>query len=96
MADITSGESYFFLTDDPYDLQRAYLILANADGSEPDEYDRETEDKVFRLGGCPALSGLDGTLSELYLGRRWFSGSAANGHEADAALWETLTGGSGQ
>lgn len=93
VADITSGESYFFLTDDPYDLQRSYLVLANADGSEPDEYDRDTSDKVFRLGDCPAISGLDETLSELYLGRRWFSERAAKGHEADAALGEALTGG---
>lgn len=96
VADITKGDSYFFITDDPYDLQRSYLILANADGSEPDEYDRETADKVFRLGDCPALSGLDEALSDLRLGRRWFSEKAAKGHEADAALWDALTGGAGQ
>ena len=93
IADVTAGESYFFLTDDAYDLQRSYLILANPDGSEPDEDDRDVSDKAFRLADCPALSGLDTAFSELYLGRRWFSGKAANRHEADAAFWDVLTKG---
>ena len=88
-----AGESYFFLTDDPYNLQRAYLILANPDGSEPDEYDLETAGKAFRLADCPALSGADAAFSDLYLGRRWFSGRAAKGHESDAAFWDVLTKG---
>ena len=93
LADITKGDSYFFLTDDPKGLQRSYLVLANADGSEPDEDDRDVADKTFRISDCPALSGLDAVFSELYLGRRWFSGKARNGHEADAALWAALTKG---
>lgn len=93
LADITKGDSYFFLTDDPYHLQRSYGILANADGSEPDEYDFETDDKTVRLSEIHALSGLDPAFSDLYLGRRWFAGKAADGHESDAAFWEYLTKG---
>ena len=93
IADVTAGESYFFLTDDPYDLQRSYLILANADGSEPDEDDRDVSDKTLKVSDCPALTELDAVFSGLYLGRRWFSGKAINGHEADAALWDVLTKG---
>ena len=93
LADITKGDSYFFLTDDPKGLQRSYLILANVDGSEPDEDDRDVSDKALKVSDCPALSGLDAVFSGLYLGRRWFSGKAINGHEADAALWDVLTKG---
>lgn len=96
LADITEGDSYFFLTDDPKELQRAYLILANADGSEPDEDDRNVSDKVFLWENCPVLAGLDldrTVFCGLSLGRRWFAPKAANGHEADEALWEVLTKG---
>lgn len=99
LADITKGDSYFFLTDDPKGLQRSYLILANADGSEPDEDDRDVSDKVFAWQNCPALAGLDvdqAAFSGLSLGRRWFTGKAADGHEADAAFWEVLTKGANQ
>lgn len=93
LADITKGDSYFFLTDDAYRLQRSYGILANADGSEPDEFDFETADKTVKLSDCSALSDLDPAFSELVLGRRWFVGKDAGGHEADAALWNLLTKG---
>ena len=93
LADITKGDSYFFLTDDPYHLQRSYGILANADGSEPDEYDFETDDKTVKLSDIFALSGLDPVFSDLYLGRRWYVEKEAGGHESDAALWELLTKG---
>ena len=99
LADITKGDSYFFLTDDPRELQRAYLILANADGSEPDEDDRNVSDKVFLWENCPALMGLNldpDMFSGLSLGRRWFDPKAADGHEADEAFWELLTKGATQ
>ena len=93
LADITKGDSYFFLTDDPRSLQRTYGILANADGSEPQEYDFETDDKTVRLSDCSVLSGLDAVFSDLYLGRRWYAGKAADEHESDAAFWILLTKG---
>ncbi|MBQ6235336.1 MAG: hypothetical protein IJK54_05420 [Clostridia bacterium] len=96
LADVTKGDSYYFLTDDPKGLQRSYWILANADGSEPDEDDRNVSDKVFLWENCPVLTGLNldpDVFSGLSLGRRWFSGKAADGHEADEAFWEVLTKG---
>ncbi|MBR4907099.1 MAG: hypothetical protein IKZ44_09670 [Clostridia bacterium] len=99
LADITKGDSYFFLTDDPKGLQRSYWILANTDGSEPDEDDRNVSEKVFLWENCPTLMGLDldrAAFSGLSLGRRWFSGKAADGHEADEAFWNLLTKGAAQ
>lgn len=96
LADMTRGDSYFYLTDDPKALQRSYMILANADGSEPDEDDIDVTDKVFTWENCPALAGLDLDPNAFYglsLGRRWFSGKAANEHEADEAFWDLLTKG---
>lgn len=93
LADLTTGDSYFFLTDDPAGLQRSYQILAKADGTAPDERDYGTEDKAFLWADCPALASLpvdQGYFSNLYIGRRYFAGNAADGHEADAALWEIL------
>lgn len=59
MADISACESYFFLTDDPDTLQQNFQILANPDGSCPDETDHSAEDKTVLWSDCPALSGMD-------------------------------------
>lgn len=92
VADLDRGESYFFVMEDPRSVQRAYEILAGADGTPPAEGDLEVADKVFRWGDCPALAGQEtGTLSDLYLGRRCFYGDAALGHEAEEAFWQLLT-----
>lgn len=96
IADITRGESYFFLTDDPEQLQRSYQILANADGTAPDDRDYGAEGKVVKWGDCPALRDLplDGDVfRSLYLGRRYFASSEADGHTGEAMFWETLTKG---
>ena len=94
LADVTKGESYFFLTEDPKGIQRAYELFAKADGSPPEEGDREIADKVFAWSDCPVLAGLEveqSSLCNLYLGRRCFYGNGAEGHEADAVLWDALT-----
>lgn len=96
LADVTKGESYFFLTDDPEGVQRAYQLFANADGTPPDERDYEAADKVFAWADCPVLAGLDmdqTALSGLYLGRRCFYGKAAMGRETDDAFWQIITKG---
>ena len=96
LADITSGDSYFFLVEDPESIQKAYQIFARADGSAPNEDDYAAENKVFAWPDCPVLAelGVDQSVfSGLYLGRRYFAGDAADGHEADAELWDTLTRG---
>lgn len=99
VADITKGDSYFFLTEDPDAVQRAYQILAGRDGSAPDEDDYFAEDKVLAWPDCPALKALgldEAVFSKLYLGRRYFVGKDARLHEDDAAFWETITEGANQ
>lgn len=59
MADISACESYFFLTDDPETLQQNFQILANPDGSCPDEADYSAEGKTVLWSECPALSEMD-------------------------------------
>lgn len=58
LADITDGESYVFLVEDPAQFQLDFQILAEADGSMPEEDDFLAEDKVYRWANCPVLAGL--------------------------------------
>ncbi len=68
LADITQGESYFFLVEDPDKFQAAFQILANLDGSIPPETDFSGMDKVFPWAGCPTLADLElGTYTDTYL-----------------------------
>lgn len=70
LADITEGESHFFLMDDPQNLQLSFQILANSDGSIPAEDDYEVLDKVYAWTHCPRLVSLDlGTYEDAYLDR---------------------------
>ena len=96
LADITAGESYFFLTSDPQGVQRAYQFFANTDGTLPEEYDTSIDGKVFAWTDCPALTALavdQAAVSDLFLARRGFYGENAENREAEAALWQTLTKG---
>lgn len=93
MADITAGDSYFFLVEDPQSVQRSFQIFADLDGAPPADGDFEAMDKVFQLGELPALAELDG-LSELYLGRRCFyDEKQAAAQTANEAFWKVLTEG---
>ncbi len=68
LADITQGESYFFLLEDPDTFQKEFQILANPDGSIPDEADFSGKDKVIAWRDCPVLTGLElGTYTDAYL-----------------------------
>lgn len=68
LADITEGESHFFLLEDPVDFQLSFQVLANLDGSIPAEDDFEALNKVFRWADCPVLTSLKlGTYEESYL-----------------------------
>lgn len=97
LADITNAESYFFLVEDAASLQNAYQILAQADGTPPEDGDYSAEDKVFLWSNCPVLSGLavdQDPLKGLYLGRRCFyDEEQAENRDADADLWEAITEG---
>ncbi len=68
LADITQGESHFFLVEDPDAFQRNFQVLADLDGSIPSEGDLTGMDKVLAWSQCPALSGLDlGSYTDTYL-----------------------------
>jgi hypothetical protein len=68
LADITEGESHFFLLEDPVDFQLSFQILANLDGSAPAEDDFKAMDKVYRWADCPVLASLElGTYEDSYL-----------------------------
>lgn len=67
-ADISDGESYFFLLEDPETFQLNYQVLAHLDGSIPDDTDFAAKDKTLCWGDCPVLSGLDlGDFEEVYM-----------------------------
>lgn len=97
VADITAGESYFFIVERPADVQVSYQIFAKADGTPPEEKDVEVDDKVFRWGDCPVLAGLavdQEPLGGLYIGRRCFyNEKQAEDQEANDALWQVITEG---
>lgn len=68
LADVTAGESVFFLLENPVDFQLSFQILAHRDGRVPAEDDFEALDKVFRWADCPALAALElGTYEDSYL-----------------------------
>lgn len=97
VADITEAESYFFIVENPLDVQINYQIFAKADGTPPEDGDLEVDDKVFQWSSCPVLSSLSADqepLSGLYIGRRCFyDGKQAEGQEANDALWQVITEG---
>lgn len=59
MADISEGESYFFLMDDPQNFQQEYQVLALPDGSCPNQADYSATDKVILWSDCALLTGAD-------------------------------------
>lgn len=68
LADITEGESTFFLLENPVDFQLSFQILAHLDGSIPAEDDFAALDKVYPWENCPALASLDlGDYEDKYL-----------------------------
>ena len=68
LADITEGESTFFILEDPVSFQLSFQILSHPDGSIPAEDDFTALDKVFLWKDCPALSSLElGMYEDNYL-----------------------------
>lgn len=68
LADISEGESYFFLVEDPVNFQLNYQILAHLDGSAPADDDFEGTDKVYAWNSCPVLAALElGTYKDSYM-----------------------------
>ncbi len=69
IADVTSCESYFFLTDDPDQFQKAYHLLANPDGSPAAESDDAVEDKIIHWNDSVFADQDLGTYSTVTLGQ---------------------------
>lgn len=68
LADITEGESHFFLMEDPESVQLSFQILAHLDGAIPADDDYEAMDKVYAWAACPRLAALNlGTYEDAYL-----------------------------
>jgi len=100
LADITDGESYLFLMDDPESFQKSFQILARLDGSMPEETDFGAMDKVYTFDAVPALAAVEAEqrelLSGLYLGRRYYYDPAEEENlPLLEALWDSLTEGAG-
>ena len=90
LADLTDGDSVFFVTDDPEGLQATYQILAMPDGTQPEEDDLSWEGKAIALADLPTLN--LGDAVGLYIGRRWFRDG---GKPTDDALWAAIIEGPG-
>ena len=70
IADISNGDSYFFLMEDPAKFQQAYQALAGPDGSLPEDGDHSIDGRAFQWSGCPVLAGLElGGFEQEYLGQ---------------------------
>lgn len=70
MSDINDCQSYFFLMEDPEDVQKEFQVLAAPDGSLPDETDFSARDKVFQWKTCSLLSDMDlGDYTDTLLGQ---------------------------
>lgn len=70
IGDIDNCDSYFFLMDDPEAVQAGYHLLANEDGSCPEDSDYSIEGKVCALAGIPLFSDADlGTYTDIVLGQ---------------------------
>lgn len=79
IGDIDDCTSYFFLMEDPGQVQREFQILAAPDGSCPDEYDLSADDKIIPWD------------SDLSLGRRCFYNEKRTPHADECSqLWDTL------
>ena len=99
VADITEGESFFFILEDPASFQLEYQTLADPNGFPPDSKDFSTEGKAYLWSDCPALDALnigeyDDLMSGLYIGRRCFyNESKAKNLKENEALWEIIISG---
>lgn len=59
LGDISSCDSYLFLTDDPENLQKSCQIFANPDGSCPADSDDSPEGKVILWKDCSTLTDME-------------------------------------
>ena len=74
IGDINDGDSYFYLMDAPEKTQLSYQILADPDGSMPEETDFSAEDKAVKWADTIFSSMDPGTYTEVISGQE-ISGS---------------------
>lgn len=100
IADLTAGDSVFFLTEEPDGVQRSYQLFAHTDGTPPDDLDYEAMDKVFAWEDCPNLAALgvdEEVCSGLYIGRRaFYDEEMASRHAGSENFWNVVTQGAAQ
>lgn len=107
-ADLSAGESYLFLLDDPERFQEAYGVLARPDGSVPGEEDLLDGVEWYAWSDCPVLAALDlgeyttaqgetvtgqEYMSHFVLAHRSGTVSEIDQLEAGEALFQALTAG---
>ncbi|MCM1268683.1 MAG: hypothetical protein NC302_12345 [Bacteroidales bacterium] len=69
-ADISEGESYLFLLEDPETFQQEYQVLAMPDGSCPSQADYSVADKAFPWADFPRLADAEmGAFTEIVAGQ---------------------------
>lgn len=97
IADITMGDSVFFLSEVPSDVQRSYQIYAFPDGTPPSDADFDVDGKVFAWADCPGLAaaGVDPEITAgLFIGRRpYYDEKQASAHAGAEAVWVNMTQG---
>lgn len=109
LSDISEGESYFFLVQDPEAFQQDFQLMAHMDGSPSADDDFSVWDKVYAWADCPRLSALelgmctleDGSridcqqlLGRFWLGRRCYVTSGFDSDsQENAQLWALFTEG---
>lgn len=96
IGNISSCDSYLFVTDDPVRLQRGYQILANPDGSCPADTDYSAEGKMIPVSSVFSSSDgvANGFLLTCSIGRRCFyNEKTCENLEECARFWEELTQG---
>lgn len=102
MTDISAGDSFFFLLDDPENFEQTYEILSYIDGTLPAEGDYADKQVYIAWSDSPLLTGLDlgeydqadaagnsqELLSELYIARRgYWTDKVSSNLEGCEALW---------
>lgn len=67
-ADLTTGESIFFIIDDPEYFESHYQVLMDSNGAMPEDDDYSWTGRVLKWSDCPVLAALElGDYSQDYV-----------------------------
>ncbi len=59
MADLSTGESIFFIMEDPEEFERQYQVLMDSDGAMPADDDFGWNGRALKWSDCPVLASLE-------------------------------------